>query len=50
MSPDCHMTSSNEDEVVSSLDDLYDMGTFVQITEVHDMGERMRMIIQGHRR
>lgn len=44
------MTSSNEDEVVSSLDDLYDMGTFVQITEVHDMGERMRMIIQGHRR
>lgn len=42
--------NSNEDDVVSSLDSVYDVGTFVQITELHDVGDRMRMIIQGHRR
>ena len=26
------------------------MGTFVQIAELHDTGEKMRMIVQGHRR
>ena len=36
--------------MVSSEDELYDVGAFVQITEVHDMGDKMRMIIQGHRR
>ena len=36
--------------MVSSVEDLYDVGAFVQITEVHDMGDKMRMIIQGHRR
>ena len=41
---------SNEEQVVSSEDELYDVGAFVQITEVHDMGDKMRMIIQGHRR
>lgn len=41
---------SNESEVVSSLDEIYNIGTFVQIAELHDMGEKMRMIIQGHRR
>ena len=41
---------SNEAEVISSLDDIYDVGTFVQITELQDLGERIRMIIQGHRR
>ena len=43
----CH---SDEADVVSSLDDIYDVGTFVQITELQEFGERMRMIIQGHRR
>lgn len=41
---------SNEDEVMTSLDGIHDVGTFVQITELHDMGDQMRMIIQGHRR
>lgn len=41
---------SNEDDVISSLSDVYDVGTFVQITELHDIGDRMRLIIQGHRR
>ena len=35
---------------MTSLDGMHDVGTFVQITELHDTGERMRMIIQGHRR
>ena len=43
----CH---SNEADVVSSLDDIYNIGTFVQITELQEFDERMRMIIQGHRR
>lgn len=41
---------SNEAQVVSSEDELYGVGAFVQITEVHDMGDKMRMLIQGHRR
>ena len=41
---------SNEDEVMRSLDGIHDVGTFVQITELHDTGDKMRMIIQGHRR
>ena len=35
---------------MTSLDGMHDVGTFVQITELHDTGKRMRMIIQGHRR
>ena len=36
--------------MVSSEDELYDVGAFVQITEVHDMGDKIRMLIHGHRR
>ena len=36
--------------MISSLDEIYKVGTFVQIMELHDTGEKMRMIIQGHRR
>ena len=35
---------------MTSLDNIHNVGTFVQITELHDMGDQMRMIIQGHRR
>jgi Lon-like ATP-dependent protease len=41
---------NNEEDAVSSVDELYDVGTFVQIMEVHDMKDKMRMIVQGHRR
>jgi hypothetical protein len=41
---------SDEAEVVRSLDEIYKVGTFVQITELHDTGDRIRMIILGHRR
>ena len=46
----CVSFCSHESEVISSLDEIYDMGTFVQITDLHDIGNRLRMIIQGHRR
>ncbi len=45
-----HSLISNENDVITSLEDIYDVGTFVQITELHEVGNRMRMIIQGHRR
>ena len=41
---------SNENDVIRSLNEIYEVGTFVQITELHDIGDRIRMIIQGHRR
>ena len=36
--------------MISSLDEIYNVGTFVQIAELHDTGDKMRMIVQGHRR
>lgn len=41
---------SNESEVVDKLDDLYSIGTFVQIHELQDLGEKLRMIVMAHRR
>ncbi|CAG0900271.1 unnamed protein product [Darwinula stevensoni] len=41
---------SNEAEVVGSLNDVYHVGTFVQIHEMQDMGDRLRMIVMAHRR
>uniref|UniRef100_H2YQ97 Lon protease homolog, mitochondrial n=1 Tax=Ciona savignyi TaxID=51511 RepID=H2YQ97_CIOSA len=42
---------TNEEDVVEDLNrDLYSVGTFVQIHEMHDMGDKMRMIVMGHRR
>ncbi|KAM4707918.1 lon protease homolog, mitochondrial [Discoglossus pictus] len=41
---------SNESDVVGSLDDIYHTGTFVQIHEVQDMEDKLRMIVMGHRR
>lgn len=44
------MALSNESDVIHDLNDIYEVGTFVQITEMHDVGDKIRMIIQGHRR
>lgn len=41
---------SNDAEVVDKLDDLHRVGTFVQIHEVEDMGDKIRMIVLAHRR
>ncbi|CAF1265415.1 unnamed protein product [Rotaria magnacalcarata] len=37
-------------DVVKNLDEIYKIGSFVQIHEVHDMGDRLRMIVMAHRR
>ncbi|XP_022106204.1 lon protease homolog, mitochondrial-like [Acanthaster planci] len=39
-----------DSEVVDSLDNIYNLGTFVQIHELQDLGDRLRMIVMGHRR
>ncbi|KAL7992866.1 hypothetical protein Chor_017122 [Crotalus horridus] len=41
---------SNEADVVENLNEIYQMGTFVQIHEMQDLGDRLRMIVMGHRR
>lgn len=41
---------SNESDVAESLDDIYSTGTFVQIHEMQDLGDKLRMIVMGHRR
>lgn len=39
-----------ESETISSLDEIYETGTFVQVQEMHETGDKLRMIIAGHRR
>lgn len=41
---------SDESDVVESLDTVYNTGTFVQIHEMQDLGDKLRMIVMGHRR
>uniref|UniRef100_H3CCI0 Lon protease homolog, mitochondrial n=1 Tax=Tetraodon nigroviridis TaxID=99883 RepID=H3CCI0_TETNG len=41
---------SNESDVADSLEDVYSTGTFVQIHEMQDLGDKLRMIVMGHRR
>uniref|UniRef100_A0A7N8WS44 Lon protease homolog, mitochondrial n=1 Tax=Mastacembelus armatus TaxID=205130 RepID=A0A7N8WS44_9TELE len=41
---------SNESDVVESLDSIYSIGSFVQIHEMQDLGDKLRMIVMGHRR
>ncbi|KAL5005304.1 hypothetical protein ScPMuIL_018760 [Solemya velum] len=41
---------SNESEVIEKLGDIHPVGTFVQITEMQDLGDKLRMIVMGHRR
>ncbi|XP_020371186.1 lon protease homolog, mitochondrial isoform X1 [Rhincodon typus] len=41
---------NNESDAVESLNEIYRIGTFVQIHEMQDLGDRLRMIVMGHRR
>nr|XP_045612874.1 lon protease homolog, mitochondrial-like isoform X1 [Procambarus clarkii] len=41
---------SDEREVVDKMSELYPVGTFVQIHELQDMGDKLRMIVMAHRR
>lgn len=46
----CICMYSNEDEIVQNLDDIYSIGTFAQVHEVQDLGNRLRLVIMAHRR
>ncbi|XP_068212240.1 lon protease homolog, mitochondrial-like isoform X2 [Palaemon carinicauda] len=41
---------SDEREVVDSMAELHSIGAFVQIHELQDMGDKLRMIVMAHRR
>lgn len=41
---------NHEGDTVATLDQIYNVGTFVQIHEVQDIGNRLRLIVMGHRR
>ncbi|XP_011146818.1 lon protease homolog, mitochondrial [Harpegnathos saltator] len=43
-------SEENEAEIVQSLDDIYSIGTFAQVHEVQDLGNRMRLVVMAHRR
>lgn len=43
-------SDTNTSELVKSLDDIYPVGTFVQIHELQDLGDRIRIIVMAHRR
>ena len=36
--------------MVKSLDEIYKVGTFTQIHEVQDLGDKLRMVVMGVRR
>ncbi|KAJ1522099.1 hypothetical protein ONE63_002410 [Megalurothrips usitatus] len=40
----------NESQVVESINDVYNIGTFVQIHELQDVGDRLRLVVMAHRR
>ncbi|XP_043946561.1 lon protease homolog, mitochondrial [Protopterus annectens] len=40
----------SESDVVENLEEIYHTGTFVQIHEMQDLGDKLRMIVMGHRR
>jgi Lon-like ATP-dependent protease len=44
------LISSEESDVVKNLTDIYPVGTFVQIHELQDLGDKLRMIVMAHRR
>ncbi|OXU27284.1 hypothetical protein TSAR_008538 [Trichomalopsis sarcophagae] len=40
----------NEAELVENVNDVYPVGTFAQIHEVQDLGDRLRLVVMAHRR
>lgn len=42
--------TENEAEVVQKIDDVYGTGTFAQIQELQDLGDKLRLVVVAHRR
>ncbi|XP_065081617.1 lon protease homolog, mitochondrial isoform X2 [Ochlerotatus camptorhynchus] len=40
----------NPNEVVDNLSEVYDVGTFAQIQEMQDLGDKLRLVVTAHRR
>ena len=40
----------NANEVVDNLNEIYSIGTFAQIQEMQDLGDRLRLVVTAHRR
>ncbi|KAG8232360.1 hypothetical protein J437_LFUL008828, partial [Ladona fulva] len=40
----------NDNDVVKNLSDIYPVGTFVQIHEMQDLGDKLRIVAMAHRR
>lgn len=40
----------NESDVVNNLSEVYPVGTFAQIHEMQDLGDRLRLVVMAHRR
>lgn len=41
---------TNDAEVVPNLNDIYNVGTFAQIHEVQDLGDKLKLVATAHRR
>lgn len=40
----------NNHDVVAKLSDVYEIGTFAQIQEMQDLGDKLRLVVTAHRR
>lgn len=40
----------NDKEVVDKLDEIYSIGTFAQVQEMQDLGDKLRIVVTAHRR
>lgn len=40
----------NESNVVNDLSEVYSVGTFVQIHEMQDLGNKLRLVVMAYRR
>lgn len=40
----------NKSEVVQKLSDVYEIGSFAQIQEMQDLGDKLRLVVTAHRR
>lgn len=40
----------NKHEIVAKLSDVYEIGSFAQIQEMQDLGDKLRLVVTAHRR
>lgn len=40
----------NSHDVVAKLSDVYEIGSFAQIQEMQDLGDKLRLVVTAHRR